>query len=141
MPSRRLDFPIFDADNHMYEPPEAMTKHLPPEYEGVIQYVQVKGRTKIAVKGQISDYIPNPTFEVVAAPGAQEEYFKTGNPEGKTRKEDGDWRIEKRVLSHGRRLCAWAWGCPCGGSAWRVGRRGWRCSRGVVARRGCRRFR
>lgn len=87
MPSRRLDFPIFDADNHMYEPPEALTRHLPERYANVIQYVQVKGRTKIAVKGQISDYIPNPTFEVVAAPGAQEEYFKTGNPEGKTRRE------------------------------------------------------
>jgi predicted TIM-barrel fold metal-dependent hydrolase len=87
MPSRQLDFPIFDADNHMYEPPDALTRHLPERYANVIQYVQVKGRTKIAVKGQISDYIPNPTFEVVAAPGAQEEYFKKGNPEGKTRRE------------------------------------------------------
>ena len=39
------------------------------------------------MKGRISDYIPNPTFERVAAPGAQEEYFKVGNPEGKTRRE------------------------------------------------------
>ena len=87
MPSRQLDFPVFDADNHMYETPDALTRHLPPEYEGVIQYVQVKGRTKIAVKGQISDYIPNPTFEVVAAPGAQEEYYKSGNPGGKSKRE------------------------------------------------------
>jgi predicted TIM-barrel fold metal-dependent hydrolase len=87
MPSRSLPFPIFDADNHMYEPPEALTRHLPERYAKVIQYVQVKGRTKIAVKGQISDYIPNPTFEVVAAPGAQEEFFKTGNPDGKTKRE------------------------------------------------------
>ena len=87
MPLHRLDFPIFDADNHMYETPDALTRHLPEEYAGVIQYVQVKGRTKIAVKGQISDYIPNPTFEVVAAPGAQEDFFKTGNPDGKTRRE------------------------------------------------------
>ena len=70
MPSRSLSFPVFDADNHMYEPPEAMTRHLPREFEHVIQYVQVKGRTKIAVKGQISEYIPNPTFKVVAPPGA-----------------------------------------------------------------------
>lgn len=87
MASRRLDYPIFDADNHMYETPEALTRHLPKEYEGVIQYVQVKGRTKIAVKGQISDYIPNPTFEMVAAPGASEAFFKTGNPEGKSPRE------------------------------------------------------
>ncbi len=33
-----------------------------------IKYVQVNGRTKIAVDNVISDYIPNPTFEVVARP-------------------------------------------------------------------------
>jgi predicted TIM-barrel fold metal-dependent hydrolase len=47
----------------------------------------VRGRTKIVVRGCISEYIPNPTFEVVARPGAQEEYFRHGNPEGKSRRE------------------------------------------------------
>lgn len=87
MPSRALDFPVFDADNHMYETTDALTKFLPAGYEGVIDYVEVRGRTKITVKGQISDYIPNPTFDRVAAPGAQEEYFRIGNPEGKSRRE------------------------------------------------------
>lgn len=87
MPSRDLDLPVFDADNHMYETPEALTKFLPDEYEGVVRYVEVRGRTKIAVKGRISEYIPNPTFDKVAAPGAQEEFFKHGNPEGKSRRE------------------------------------------------------
>jgi len=76
MPSRILDFTIFDADNHMYETPEALTKFVPDEYEGVIRYVEVGGRTKVAVNNVISDYIPNPTFNVVAAPGAQEEEFR-----------------------------------------------------------------
>ncbi len=87
MPSRVLDYPVFDADNHMYETPEAFTKFLPDRYKGLIQYVEVNGRTKIAIRGRISEYIPNPTFEVVAAPGAQEEYFKVGNPDGKSRRE------------------------------------------------------
>ena len=87
MPSRDLDFPIFDADNHMYETTEALTKHIDPAFKGVIDYVDVDGRTKISVKGEISDYIPNPTFDKVAAPGAQEDYFKNGNPEGKSRRE------------------------------------------------------
>jgi len=87
MPSRVLDFPVFDVDNHMYETTDAFTKFLPAEYEGLIKYVEVAGRTKIAVRNTISDYIPNPTFEVVAAPGAQEEYFRSGNPEGKSRRE------------------------------------------------------
>ena len=87
MPSRVLPYPLFDADNHLYETEEALTRHLPKEYAGAIQYVQVRGRTKIAIRGVISDYIPNPTFEVVARPGAMEDYFRTGNPEGKSRRE------------------------------------------------------
>jgi predicted TIM-barrel fold metal-dependent hydrolase len=82
-----FDFPVFDADNHLYETTDALTKYLPPEYKGAIDYVDIHGRTKIMVRGQISDYIPNPTFERVGRPGAQEEYFKQGNPEGKTYRE------------------------------------------------------
>jgi predicted TIM-barrel fold metal-dependent hydrolase len=78
---------IFDADNHFYEPREALTQFLPPEYRDSIRYVEVDGRTKIAVLGQISDYIPNPTFDKVAAPGAQEDYFRHGNPSGKSHRE------------------------------------------------------
>ena len=87
MPSRQLEFPVFDIDNHMYETPDALTKHVPDEFKGVIDYVNINGRDKITVKGQISEYIPNPTFVKVAAPGAQEDFFKDGNPEGKSRRE------------------------------------------------------
>ncbi|WP_406444700.1 amidohydrolase [Streptomyces sp. NBC_00631] len=87
MSSRALPYPLFDADNHLYETEEALTKFLPKQYAGAIEYVQVRGRTKIAILGQISDYIPNPTFEVVARPGAMEEYFRVGNPDGKSRRE------------------------------------------------------
>jgi predicted TIM-barrel fold metal-dependent hydrolase len=87
MPSRVLPYPLFDADNHLYETQDAFTRYLPKEYASAIQYVQINGRTKIAIRGQISEYIPNPTFEVVARPGAMEEYFATGNPEGKSRRE------------------------------------------------------
>jgi predicted TIM-barrel fold metal-dependent hydrolase len=87
MPSRIVDFPVFDADNHMYETTDAFTKYLPDKYAGLIDYVEVHGRTKIAIRGRISEYIPNPTFDVVAAPGAQADYFKNGNPEGRSRRE------------------------------------------------------
>ena len=87
MPKTIVDFPVFDADNHMYETTDAFTKFLPPQYSGLIKYVEVNGRTKIAVRNVISEYIPNPTFNVVGRPGASEELFKNGNPEGKTRRE------------------------------------------------------
>jgi predicted TIM-barrel fold metal-dependent hydrolase len=79
--------PVFDADNHFYETRDALTKFLPDRYRGAIDYVEVRGRTKIVVQGQISNYIPNPTFDVVARPGAQEEYYRVGNPEGKSTRE------------------------------------------------------
>ncbi len=81
------EFRTFDADNHFYETQDAFTRYLPKEYAGAIKYVEVDRRTKIVVGGVISDYIPNPTFDVVARPGAQEEYFRNGNPEGKSYRE------------------------------------------------------
>ena len=37
MPKPIVDFPVFDADNHMYETTDAFTKFLPPEYSGLDQ--------------------------------------------------------------------------------------------------------
>ncbi len=82
-----LDFPTFDADNHLYETEESFTRYLPEQYRSAIDYVELHGRTKIMILGTVSEYIPNPTFEVVAKPGAQEEYFRNGNPEGKSYRE------------------------------------------------------
>ena len=89
--ARKLDFPVFDADNHMYETTDAFTKYLPAQYSGLVKYVQVNGRTKIALRNVISDYIPNPTFNKVAPPGAQEVEFQLKNPHAKPRKlKEGD---------------------------------------------------
>jgi predicted TIM-barrel fold metal-dependent hydrolase len=85
--TRMLDVPVFDADNHLYETKDSLTKFLPDRYRSAVDYVDVRGRTKIVVRGQISEYIPNPTFDVVARPGAQEDYFRKGNPEGRSRRE------------------------------------------------------
>lgn len=87
MGAQRLDFPVFDADNHMYETEDAFTRYLPKEYDGLVRYVTVNGRTKIAIGGVITEEIPNPTFEVVAAPGAHYAYFAGENKDGKTLRE------------------------------------------------------
>ncbi|MEX2293912.1 MAG: amidohydrolase family protein [Acidimicrobiales bacterium] len=82
-----LDIPVFDADNHLYETRESLTQFLPDRYRNAVTYVDVNGRTKILVNGRISEYIPNPTFDVVARPGAMEDYYRKGNPEGKNRRQ------------------------------------------------------
>jgi predicted TIM-barrel fold metal-dependent hydrolase len=85
--TRHCDTLVFDADNHLYETKDAFTRHLPDRYKSAIDYVDVRGRTKIVIRGTISEYIPNPTFDVIARPGAQEEYFRVGNPDGKSFRE------------------------------------------------------
>jgi predicted TIM-barrel fold metal-dependent hydrolase len=87
MPSRQLDFEVFDTDNHLYEDGDALTKFLPEKYRGAVDYIQQRGRTKIAFQGHISEMIPNPTFDRLAAPGTLEDYFRARNQEGKTYRE------------------------------------------------------
>jgi len=85
----KVDYPIYDCDRHFYEPPEAFLRHMPKHCRAEFQYVQVNGRTKLAVGGVLSEYIPNPTFEVVAAPGSHEGWYRGQNPEGKSLREFG----------------------------------------------------
>ena len=75
-----MHIPIFDADNHMYETTEAFTKFLPARYKNAVRYVQADGRTKIVVNGRLSEYIPNPTFDVVARPGRAGGLLPQGQP-------------------------------------------------------------
>jgi predicted TIM-barrel fold metal-dependent hydrolase len=79
--------PIFDADQHLYETAAALTRHLPERYRRDVQFVQVGRRTRIAILGRITEYIPNPTFDRVAAPGAHEKFYAGTNTEGKTLRE------------------------------------------------------
>ena len=83
-----VDFPIFDADNHMYETPDAFTKYLPPEYAGVIKYVEVNGRTKIAVQEHDQRLHPEPDVRgggPARRPGGL--LPATATPKGKSRRE------------------------------------------------------
>ncbi len=82
MSAQMIECPVFDADNHLYETKEALTKYLPDRYRGSIDYVEVRGRTKILVRGRVSEYIPNPTFDVVARAGCPGGLLPTWQPRG-----------------------------------------------------------
>jgi predicted TIM-barrel fold metal-dependent hydrolase len=85
--TRDLGYKVYDGDGHLYETADTFRRHLPKQYHKDFQYVQVEGRTKLAINGHISEYIPNPTFEVVAAPGSHEIWYRSENHEGKTLRE------------------------------------------------------
>lgn len=94
------EYPVYDADQHYYEPPEAFLRHLPKEFKRDFQYVQINGRTKLAVGGVLSDYIPNPTFSVVAEAGSHEGWYRGDNPKGLSLREYGGDPVPSRPAFH-----------------------------------------
>ena len=82
-----LDFPVWDADSHLYESEEAFLRHLPKKFAKDFQFIDINGRKKLAIAGVITDYIPNPDFAVVAAPGAHEKWYRGQNHDGLSMRE------------------------------------------------------
>jgi len=74
---------VFDADNHYYEPLDAFTRHIEPEFRHrCMQWAEVNGKQMLLVGGKINRFIPNPTFDRLSAPGSLEQYFRGRNPKG-----------------------------------------------------------
>ncbi len=72
-----VDFPVFDADNHYYEPKDAFTRHLDPSmHKRAMQWATIDGKERLLVGGTVNRFIPNPTFENVSKPGALADYFR-----------------------------------------------------------------
>ena len=76
-----VDERIFDFDNHYYEPTEAFTRHQDRSlgHRGV-RWAEVDGRRRLLVGGRVNAYVPNPTFDPIARPGALYDWYR-GNPE------------------------------------------------------------
>jgi len=72
-----VDFSVFDADNHYYEPKDAFTRHLDPSMQRrTMQWANIDGKERLLVGGSINRFIPNPTFANVSRPGALADYFR-----------------------------------------------------------------
>lgn len=72
-----LDFALFDADHHYYEPEDAFTRHLPAGFaKRTMQWATIDGRERLLVAGRINRFIPNPHFDPVARPGSLDAYFR-----------------------------------------------------------------
>jgi len=82
-----LDFAVYDADNHLYETEDAFTRHLPAAHARLFRFAELNGRKKLVVRDTITEFIPNPTFEVVARPGAHMAFYGGKNDEGKSLRE------------------------------------------------------
>jgi len=75
--------PVFDCDQHYYEPLDAFTRHLPKGWgPRTVQIAQINSRTRMIVGGKLDETVTNPTFDPIVKPGVMSDYFR-GNKDGK----------------------------------------------------------
>jgi predicted TIM-barrel fold metal-dependent hydrolase len=73
----QLEFAAFDCDNHYYEARDAFTRHLNPKFaKRGVQWATVGGKERLLAGGRVWRFIPNPTWDPIAQPGALDEYFR-----------------------------------------------------------------
>jgi predicted TIM-barrel fold metal-dependent hydrolase len=77
-----IDYGLYDADQHYYEPEDALTRHLDPAFRGVIKWIEMNGRRTMLVNDRLVTVVPNPTYDPVGVPGSLELYFRAENTEG-----------------------------------------------------------
>ena len=78
-----LDFAPIDADNHYYEPLDAFTRYLDPEYKQRGVQVMNDGRhTHLVIGGRVNRFVPNPTFDPIIVAGCLDLMFRGQIPEG-----------------------------------------------------------
>ena len=57
----KIDFPVFDADNHYYEATDAFTRHIEPGFaKRAMQWADVDGKQRLVVGGQGQPVHPEP---------------------------------------------------------------------------------
>jgi predicted TIM-barrel fold metal-dependent hydrolase len=83
----RLGYGISDADQHIYEAEDAVTRYLDPAFRHAFRWIEFDGRKTLLLNDRLYRLLPNPTFDPVGRPGAMEKYFRGNNPEGKSLKE------------------------------------------------------
>ena len=78
-----LPFRAIDADQHYYEPLDAMTRHLDPAFKDRGIQVLTKGTHTILMAGrEYFRFVPNPTFDPIIVPGCLDPLFRGQIPEG-----------------------------------------------------------
>jgi predicted TIM-barrel fold metal-dependent hydrolase len=78
-----VDYALYDADQHYYEPQDCLTRYLEKPYQRIIKWAEVGGRTTVIIHGKQLTVVPNPTYDPVGVPGSLETYFRAANQEGR----------------------------------------------------------
>jgi predicted TIM-barrel fold metal-dependent hydrolase len=78
-----MDTRPIDADNHLYEPLEAFTRHLDRAFvtRGPQPMKDARGHTQLLIGGKVCRFVPNPTFDPIVIPGCLDAFFRGQIPD------------------------------------------------------------
>jgi predicted TIM-barrel fold metal-dependent hydrolase len=79
----KVDYGLYDADEHYYEAEDALTRHLELAHRNVVRWADIEGRRTLVVNGKLLTVVPNPTYDPVGVPGSLELYFRAENVDGR----------------------------------------------------------
>jgi predicted TIM-barrel fold metal-dependent hydrolase len=83
----RVGFELYDADQHYYEPEDALTRYLPKDRQRLVRWVDLDGHRRLILDGKVFSRQPNASYNPIAKPGALSEMFRGNNPEGRSIRE------------------------------------------------------
>ncbi len=103
-----LGYGLFDADEHYYEPQDAVTRHLERGFHSAFRWVDMGGRQTLIINDRLLKLIPNPTYDPVGRPGSLIDYFRAQNQDGRSLKEimGAVQNIQPEYFSRDARLAA-----------------------------------
>jgi predicted TIM-barrel fold metal-dependent hydrolase len=83
-PHVAVGFPMYDADEHYYEPHDVFSRHIERPFRHLIRWADVNGRRELLVGHRVFSMHANPGFDPVGRPGAMSEYYRGHNRDGRT---------------------------------------------------------
>lgn len=97
--------PLFDADNHYYEPRDAFTRHIEPRYRDLAIHVEPRaGRERLMIGTRPFTFLENLFFESTARPGSLREMLRNLSTQGGFERADVREAIQPEYTDREARL-------------------------------------
>lgn len=99
-----LQYQLFDADNHYYEPRDAFTRHIEPKWrDKAVRVIEEDGKDRILVGDRPFTFL-SPYYRTVAPPGSLRELLRNLSSAGSIGDNPRDQPVQPEYLARAARL-------------------------------------
>ena len=58
--AQAITYGIYDADEHYYEPEDAISRYLEPKYRHAVRWIELDGRRTLLINDRLLKVVPEP---------------------------------------------------------------------------------